>query len=86
MKEKLKKLFEAREIYKKVEKEIYESLDKTDVGSYDLGEVEARIIIARDWHVFYTDKDKQEIDILYKRIRKGIKPKEKIYISFYKEV
>jgi len=85
-KDKMNKLvdfYKLRQSYKKAEKELYELFDKNDIGSYHFNKMTVRIDVAKNWSYGYSDKDRVMLNKLYEKIRKGIKPKETLYVAFY---
>lgn len=79
----IRKLYKARQEYKKLEKEIYDSIKKSEVGyEYKISnDVRAIIGIARSWN--YPVNIRKEMDKVFKKFRKGIKPRRTIFIKFY---
>jgi hypothetical protein len=81
----LKRLYEARKAYKTVEKEVYGSLSKKDLGSRYLGKIRAQVAVQQVF--IYTKEFKNEMLKLYvkERREKKIKPEERIYVAFFEK-
>ena len=83
--DKLVEFYKLRQSYKKAEKELYELFNKDDIGSYHFNKMTVRIDIVKNWSNAYSEKDRAVLNKLYEKIRKGIKPKETLYVAYYKK-